>query len=107
MKKLKTVIPNFKAGYGIIINVGRNSKDNTSIITISRKTATIDNTTISEDNPNSSTGGTEPPEPIFTKNIKDNIIDDFDNSDSDSIDNNTKNSGNSGDNPDSGGDNIG
>ena len=38
VKKIKTVIPNFKAGYGIIINVGRNSKDNTSIITISRKT---------------------------------------------------------------------
>ena len=40
VKKIKTVIPNFKAGYGIIINIGRNSKDNTSIITISRKTAT-------------------------------------------------------------------
>ena len=38
VKKIKTVIPNFKAGYGIIINIGRNSKDNTSIITISRKT---------------------------------------------------------------------
>ena len=29
-----------KAGYGIIINVGRRSKDNTSVITISRKTTT-------------------------------------------------------------------
>lgn len=36
VKKIKTVILNFKAGYGIIINIGRVSKDNTSIITLSR-----------------------------------------------------------------------
>ena len=107
VKKIKTVIPNFKAGYGIIINVGRNSKDNTSIITISRKTATTsDKTAISEDDPNSSTGGMEPPEAIFTKSIKeDSIV--FDSSDSNSIDNNTKNNSNSGDNPGIGGDNSG
>lgn len=70
LKKLKTVIPNFKAGYGIIINVGRNSKDNTSIITISRKTTTtIDKTIISEDNPNSSTGGSDPRYTISINNI--------------------------------------
>jgi len=104
VKKIKTVIPNFKAGYGIIITVGRNSKDNTSIITISRKTLG-DKTINSEVNNNSSTGGTEPPEPIFTKSIEDDIIDDNDNSDSGSIDNNTKNSGNSGEKSCNGGDN--
>jgi len=36
VKKIKTVIPNFKAGYGINIDIGR-SKDNTSTITIYRK----------------------------------------------------------------------
>ncbi len=108
VKKIKTVIPNFKAVYGIIITVGRNSKDNTSIITISRKTTTTttDKTTISEDNPNSSTGGMEPPEAIFTKVIKDDIIDD-DNSDTDSKDNKAKYGSNPGDNLDSGGDNVG
>jgi|GEM_PF-2541321 len=106
VKKIKTVIPNFKAGYGIIITVGRNSKDNTSIITISRKNATIDNTSHLEDNHDSSTGGMEPPEAIFTKSIKDNFID-IDNSDSSFIDNNTKNNGNSGNNPYSEGDGSG
>jgi hypothetical protein len=106
VKKIKTVIPNFKAGYGIIINIGRNSKDNTSIITISRKTVG-DKSSISEDNGNTSAGGTESPEPIFTKNIEDNIIDDTDYSDSSSIDNNTEYSGNSSNNSDSRGDNIG
>ena len=105
VKKIKTVIPNFKAGYGIIITVGRNSKDNTSIITISRKTAG-DKTISSEHNNNLSAGGSVPPEPVFTKNIEDNIIDDIDNSNSDSIDNNTKNSDNFGKkSDDSGGDN--
>ncbi len=69
VKKIKMVIPNFNSGYSIIIYIGRNSKDNTSIITISRKT--IINSAINlEDNPNSSTGGTEPPEAFFTKSIK-------------------------------------
>jgi len=106
VKKIKTVIPNFKAGYGIIITVGRNSKDNTSIITISRKTTTTVNILISEDFLDSSTGGMEPPEAIFTKSIKDNFID-IDNSDSSFIDNNTKNNGNSGNNPYSEGDGSG
>jgi len=106
VKKIKTVIPNFKAGYGIIINIGRTSKDNISIITISRKNTTIDKTVILEDNHDSSTGGTEPPEAILTKSIKDNFID-MDNSDSNSIDNNTKNNSNSCDNQNSGGDGSG
>ena len=40
VKKIKTVIPNFKAGYGINIDIGR-SQDNTSTITIYRKSTSI------------------------------------------------------------------
>jgi len=90
VKKIKTVIPNFKAGYGIIINVGRSSKDNTSIITIFRKTTTtIDRNIISEDNYKSSTaGGSVPPEPVFSKSIKDDLHD-IDTSHFNSVDSNT------------------
>jgi hypothetical protein len=47
VKKIKTVIPNFKAGYGINIEIGR-SKDNTSTITIHRKKTSTVTTTISD-----------------------------------------------------------
>ena len=40
VKKIKTVIPNLKTGFGILVNIGR-AVDNTSVITISRKTTTI------------------------------------------------------------------
>ena len=57
VKKLKTVIPNLKAVYGIVIEVGRNTTTNTSVITVSKKKLT---TTISNEDPSS--GGSEPPE---------------------------------------------
>lgn len=56
VKKLKTVIPNLKAVYGIIIEIGRNTTTNTSVITISRKKTTI----IYKDKPDS--GGAEAPD---------------------------------------------
>jgi hypothetical protein len=57
VKKLKTVIPNLKAAYGIIIEIGRNTTTNTSLITISRKkTTTIEY----KDKP--AFGGSEAPE---------------------------------------------
>jgi len=37
VKKLKIVAPNLKSGYGLIIEVGRDTNTNTSVITISRK----------------------------------------------------------------------
>ena len=37
VKKVKTVVPNLKTGFGIIVDIGR-SEDNTSIIAIYRKT---------------------------------------------------------------------
>jgi hypothetical protein len=41
VKKIKTVIPNLKTAYGIYIEIGRNKKDNTSIITLYKKTKDI------------------------------------------------------------------
>ena len=40
VKKVKTVIPNLKTGFGILVNIGR-SADNTSVIIISRKTTAV------------------------------------------------------------------
>lgn len=42
VKKIKVVIPNLKAAYGLIIRVGRNTTTNTSIITIRKRTLEVD-----------------------------------------------------------------
>ena len=63
VKKLKTVAPNLKAGYGIIIEVGRNTATNTSVITVSR-TATVEN---KNDSPS---GALEPSEAIDSISTK-------------------------------------
>ncbi|CAN5860920.1 hypothetical protein BH23THE1_BH23THE1_28320 [soil metagenome] len=59
VKKLKTIIPNLKAAYGIIIEIGRNTTINTSVITIGRK----DSKTVA-DKDESASGGMEPSEAI-------------------------------------------
>ena len=59
MKKLKTVAPNLKAGYGIIIEVGRNTATNTSVITVSR--------TDSVENKNDSSSGALEPSEVNSK----------------------------------------
>jgi hypothetical protein len=67
VKKLKIVIPNIKAAYGIIIEIGRNTTTNTSIISFSRKKTII----VYKDKPAS--GGTEAPDPNSTTLYKEDI----------------------------------
>ena len=62
VKKLKTVAPNLKAGYGIIIDVGRNTATNTSVITVSR-TASVENKY------DSSSGASEPSEANYNPSM--------------------------------------
>jgi hypothetical protein len=59
VKKIKTVSPNLKAAYGIIIQIGRCS-DNTSVITISKKTKNTNRV---------SSGSTDVPEVNDTNSI--------------------------------------
>jgi hypothetical protein len=54
IKKIKTIIPNLKAAYGIIVKIGRNTSTNTSVITIYRKESKA---VIKDKN---SSGGSEP-----------------------------------------------
>lgn len=65
VKKLKTVAPNIKAGYGVIIEVGRNTATNTSVITVSRKTI-VENKVISY------SGASESPEVISKSSMNTN-----------------------------------
>lgn len=64
VKKIKTIIPNLKAAYGIIVTIGRNTTDNTSVITICRK----ESKTVTKDR--TSSGGTESSEVVESTSAK-------------------------------------
>lgn len=92
VKKIKTIIPNLKAAYGIIVKIGRNTKDNTSVITICRKESEL------VTNDRTPSGGTESSEVIDSishiqessenSNPGINVITNFDDSTDNDVDRN-------------------
>jgi hypothetical protein len=72
VKKLKTIIPNLKAAYSIIVEVGRN-KTNYSYITIGRK----DSKAVIADRVESASGGMEPLEAIDSISYKQEINENY------------------------------
>lgn len=69
VKRINTIRPNLKAGYGIIIEIDRNSSTNKSIVVIYRKKKDITATSTSnglENKDKLNSGGSEAPEVYFS-----------------------------------------